>query len=113
MTLLSKMITSIDTWLQASQNNYLTFLAVMMGFVVLGMAITSFMNWRVGRADERTDALKLKINYIGFGIGFVAAMLFFSSMPSGTHYISQLGLIPLAIMSLSFAGASLIYGRRS
>lgn len=112
MTIISKVITGVDTWMQASNSNYLMFLAIMLGIVLLGIAITAFMSWKVGGVDERTDSLKLKINYVGFGIGFMAAMLFYSSMPSGTQYISQLGLIPLAIMSLSFAGASIIYGRR-
>lgn len=106
---LENIVTRIDTWLQASQDNYVTYMITLFGIIIVSFIVAALVYRKIGGKDERTVQIKLHISHITFAVGFIATFLIMTSISTGTVYISQLGLLPLAITVVTGALTSLIF----
>jgi predicted Na+-dependent transporter len=112
--MLEKLIGSIDAWMQASQSNYALYFVILALFLALGLVVSWLFYKKIGKSDERSDFIKLRIGYITLGAGWALTLIFVSSLvDASVTYASQLVLIPLVLTILVGAATSAIYYNRN
>lgn len=100
----TNLITDMVAWIQASSTNFNIFLIANIVLMIIGFAVIGLFTKKLGKSDERTDIIKLQINYWTFGIGFAATVLFmFSVIDSGVENVSKLVLLPFTVTVIAGA----------
>lgn len=112
--MLKNSIESIDTWMQASTTNYGLYFVIMALILILSFTAWWFIDRKIGKSDERSDYIKLRIGYITLGIGWVLTLAFMSSLiDASVEYPSQLGIIPLAMTAVAGCVVTAVYYNKS
>lgn len=113
MNIFQSLLASIDNWMAASNTNYTTFLISTLLLFAVCAIITYVFDRRIGKNDERTAPIKLRISNTIMTIGFVAFLAYVSGLTSDLTYISQLAMIPAAITGLAAAIVTTTVYRRT
>lgn len=106
-------INAIDDWMHVDQSNYITYFVVIAILLISGLVVSSIFYRKLGKSDERTVLIKLRINQLILGAGFISALFFITSLNQDVEYISQLGMIPLTLTALASAVITGVYYYRN
>lgn len=98
------MIDMLNNWLGSSINNFNTFVGITMGIVILSLIVMFYFGYKIGKPDERTYIIHLKI----YRVMFVTILFSISALMNwsdGSYFRQYLSLV-LSLTCLSGAVAS-------
>ncbi|MDK2587260.1 hypothetical protein QOZ83_15545 [Romboutsia sedimentorum] len=98
------MIDMLNNWLGSSISNFNTFVGITMGIVVLSLIVMFYFAHKIGKPDERTYIIHLKIYRVMFvTIFFLLAVLM--NWSDGSYFRQHITLV-ISLTLLSGAIAS-------
>ena len=109
MTITQRIFSSLDNWMATSQDNYGMYFIIFGTILAISFIALAILYKKIGGKDERTNAIRLRINYCFFVAAFIAMALYVNSVDSTTQYISQLSLVPLTIATVASTVAASMY----
>lgn len=88
------------------------YIAILGGIIVVSLAAYFLLIRKIGKVDERTALIRLKIDRIAFGSGLVAMAVYVTSISPETTNITQLSLVPLAFTFVAGMSAAAWYATK-
>ena len=89
------------------------YIAIFGGIIVVSLVAYLLLIRRIGRLDERTALIRLKIDRITFASGLVAMAVYVTSISQETANITQLSLVPLALTFVAGTVAAAVYAAKN
>lgn len=96
------MIDILNNWLGSSTSNFNTFVGITMGIVILSLIVMFYFGHKIGKPDERTYIIHLKI----YRVMFVTILLLLSVLMNwsdGSYFRQHISLV----MSLTFLSGAI------
>ncbi|MBS5954530.1 MAG: hypothetical protein KIB53_11970 [Paraclostridium bifermentans] len=98
------MIDMLNNWLGSSTSNFNVFVGITMGIVILSLIVMFYFGHKIGKSDERTYIIHLKI----YRVMFVTILLLLSVLinwSDGSYFRQHISLV-ISLTFLSGAVAS-------
>ena len=113
MTIFEGIFNSLDNWMAASSQNYGVYFAIFGTLLVASMITLVVVYKKIGSQDERTNAIRLRINYSFFVAAFIAMAIYISAINPSIEYISQLSLVPVVVATIASTVVAVSYYLKS
>lgn len=88
------------------------YVAIFGAIIVVSLVAYFLLIRKIGKVDERTAMIRLKIDRIAFGSGLVAMAIYVTSISQETTNITQLSLVPLALTFVAGMVAAAVYAAK-